>query len=98
MRHTNAILTGGWCMVIFAILYVGITILIDSMVQHLPLLYGMERQGLFKVMAGTEAIRFLLGFYAILPGLLIPGAVGAYYCFIDVHEANMRIGLHFATL
>jgi hypothetical protein len=92
------ILVGGWSMVIFSILYVGITLAIDSLVQGQTMLYSMGEHNLFKVVAGTDTIRTLLTFYAILPLLLIPAAVGTYYTFIDVHEANMRVGMYFATV
>lgn len=98
MRHNNMILVGGWCMVLFAILFVGITLLIDNIVQTQPMLYDTAHHQLFKVMAGSGAIRGLLILYSIVPLLLIPAAVGAYYAFIETHEANMRVGMYFATV
>ncbi len=97
MKHTKMILVGGWCMVFFAILYIGITLLLDNIVQNQTMLYSLERHDLFKVMAGSGSIRALLVFFSLLPLLLIPGAVGAYYNFNDKHEANMRVGMYFAT-
>lgn len=97
-RHSTMIITGGWAMIIFSILFVGITLLIDNLAQVQTMPYGMEQQPhLFKVAAGTDAIRALLIIYGITPLLLIPGAVGAFYAFIDPHEANMRCGMYFAT-
>lgn len=97
MNHTKMILVGGWCLVLFSILFIGLTILLDNVVQHQPMLYGLERHALFKVMAGTDTIRYILVLFSVTPLLLIPGAVGAYYNFIDKHEANMRVGMYFAT-
>jgi hypothetical protein len=96
-RHTNMILIGGWSMIIFAILFIGITLLIDTLAQGQSMLYGMEQHNLFKVAAGTNSIRVLLIIYALLPLLLIPAAVGSFYTFIHLHEANMRVGMYFAT-
>lgn len=96
-KHTTMILIGGWSMVIFSILFVGITMLIDGLAQAQTMLYGMEQHNLFKVAAGTGTIRTLLIFYAALPLLLIPASVGTYYTFIDKHEANMRVGMYFAA-
>lgn len=96
-RHSTMINTGGWCLIIFSILYVGITLLIDSLVQNQTMLYSMENHNLYKVAAGTATIRFLLTVYALTPLLLIPGAVAAFYTFIEPHEANMRCGMYFAT-
>lgn len=97
-KHTTIILIGGWSMVIFSVLFVGITMAIDSLVQAQQMLYSMEQHSLFKVAAGSGTIRVLLTFYGVLPLLLIPAAVGSYYAFIDVHEANMRVGMYFATV
>src|SRR5262245_52304671 len=97
MKHTKMILFGGWSLVIFSILFIGLTLMLDSVVQNQPMLYGLERHALFKVMAGSNTIQTLLVLFALSPLLLIPGAVGAYYNFIDKHEANMRVGMYFAT-
>ncbi|OGT60423.1 MAG: hypothetical protein A3F14_00265 [Gammaproteobacteria bacterium RIFCSPHIGHO2_12_FULL_43_28] len=96
-RHTTMVIIGGWSMVIFSILFVGITLLIDSLAQAQQMLYGLEQHNLFKVAAGSNTIRTLLVVYAILPLLIIPGAVGAFYIFSDKYEANMRCGLFFAA-
>jgi len=96
-RHSTMILIGGWSMVLFSILFIGITLLIDSLAQAQTMLYGMEQHNLFKVAAGSGTIRTLLTIYALVPLLLIPGAVGTYYTFIEKHEANMRVGMYFAT-
>ena len=96
-RHTTMVVFGGWAMVIFAILFVGITLLIDSLAQVQQMLYGMEQHSLFKVAAGSNTIRTLLVIYAVLPLLIIPGAVGSFYIFSDQYEANMRCGTFFAV-
>lgn len=96
-RHNTMIIVGGWCLIIFSILFVGITILIDNLVQAQNMLYNMQQHNLFKVAGGTGTIRFLLTVYALTPLLLIPGAVAAFYTFIGLHEANMRVGMYFAT-
>jgi hypothetical protein len=98
MRHTNIILVGGWCLVAFALLFVGITICLDFIAQNQPLLFGVRRHGLFDVMAGTNAVHALLIIYSIVPALIFPGAMGTYYAFSDTQEAQMRLGMHFATL
>lgn len=97
MKHTKMILVGGWSMVLFAILFVGLNIVLNNIVANQPMLYDLERHQLFKVMAGTPAIRLIQILYSITPFLLIPGAVGLFYNFIEKHEANMRIGMYFAT-
>lgn len=96
-NHNTMILVGGWMLVIFSILFIGLTMAIDYLVQSQQLLYSMEQHRLFKVAAGSETIRFLLTIYGLLPLLLIPGAVALFYSFIHVHEANMRVGMYFAT-
>lgn len=96
-KHSTMILVGGWCLILFAILFVGLTIAVDILVKLQPMLYGQEQHNLFKVASVSPTIRTLLTIYAVSPLLLIPGAVAAYYTFIDVHEANMRVGMYFAT-
>src|SRR5205085_7252371 len=96
-KHNTMIIIGGWAMIIFSVLFIGITLLVDSLAQSQTMLYGMEQHNLFKVAAGTGTIRFLLTIYGILPLLLIPGAVATFYTFIEQHEANMRVGMYFAT-
>jgi len=98
MRHTKMVLVGGWCLVLFAILFVGITLVVNALAQAQTMLYNLEKHQLFEVTAGTPTIRFLLSFYAVLPLLLIPGSVGAFYLFNEKHGANMRVGMYFATL
>lgn len=98
MKHTKMVLVGGWALVLFAILFVGITMAVNALAQAQVPLYNMEKHQLFQVTAGNTAIRFFLTIYALLPLLLIPGAVGAYYLFIEKHEANMRVGMYFATI
>lgn len=96
-HHTTMILVGGWLMVLFSILFVGVTLAIDNLAQSQTMLYGLESHNLFKVAAGSGAIRFLLTIYGLLPLLLIPGAVATYYTFRHLHAANMRVGMYFAT-
>jgi len=98
LQHPKIVLVGGWCMVLFSILFVGITIIINALAITQPYLYNLSQQALFEVQQGTPAIRFLLIVYAISPLLLVPGAVGSYYLFIEKHEANMRVGMYFATI
>lgn len=96
-KHDTMITFGGWCLVLFSILFIGLTLLIDGMAQKQVMLYSMENHNLFKVAAGSEMLRLVLTSYALVPLLLIPGAVAAFYAFIDRHEANMRVGMYFAT-
>ncbi|OGT37778.1 MAG: hypothetical protein A3F11_01180 [Gammaproteobacteria bacterium RIFCSPHIGHO2_12_FULL_37_14] len=88
---------GGWSLILFSILYVALTLVIDHIVQSQTMLYSLEEHRLFKVVAGSYGVRFFLTIYALLPLLLIPGAVATYYTFIEKHEANMRVGMYFAT-
>lgn len=97
LQHPKIVLVGGWCMVLFSILFVGITILINSLAATQPYLYDLGKNA-FAVQSGTPSIRFLLTFYALTPLLLVPGAVGSYYLFSEKHEANMRVGMYFATI
>ncbi len=91
------VLVGGWCLVLFAILFVGHTLIVNALAQSQAELYNLKNQ-LFQVTAGTPTIRLLLTFYALLPLLIIPGAVGAFYLFQENHGANMQVGLCFALI
>lgn len=96
--HNKMILIGGWSMIIFSVLFIGITLVIDYLIKNQPVLYTLRQHGLFETVAASESVRNLLSFYSVLPLLLIPSAVGAYYAFIDRYEANMRVGMYFATV
>lgn len=96
-QHTSMIIVGAWCLIIFSVAFVGLTIFIDKLAFSQKMSYGVIIHNWFQVTAGTGLIRFLLTVYALLPLLLIPGAVAAFYTFIDKHEANMRTGMYFAT-
>lgn len=98
MKHTNIILVGGWSLILFAILFVGINIAIDLLAKDQPILYNLENYQLFQVIAGTDTIRAALILFALSPLLLIPGALGAYYEFEDNYEAHMCIGKYFAII
>ncbi len=95
-KHTTMILVGGWLLVLFSVSFVTLTFFIDLLARSQPLLYDLSNN-LFKVAAGSDMIRFLLTLYALIPLLLIPGAVAAYYTFKHIHAANMRVGMYFAT-
>jgi len=96
-KHETMIYVGAWSMLLFAILYVGLTMVINNLAQSQTMLYGMEEHNLFKVAMGTMTIRTLLVIYGVMPLLLIPAAVGCFYAFIEPHEAQMRCGMYFAT-
>lgn len=97
-QHTKMVLVGGWSLVLFAILFVGVTMIVNALAQVQVPLYNMEKHQLFQVTAGNAPIRFFLTIYALLPLLIIPGAVGAYYLFSEKHGAHMRVGMYFATM
>ncbi|EKD54898.1 MAG: hypothetical protein ACD_60C00036G0010 [uncultured bacterium] len=97
MDHKKMILVGGWCMLLFSILFVGITIITDYLASNVTVIYSLEHQGLFTVVAASKAIQAWLVAWALTPLLLIPAAVGSYYAFQQRYEANMRVGMYFAT-
>lgn len=97
MKHNKVILVGAWSMIIFAVLFVGVTIAIDNLVTHRPILFDLRALDLYEVVAGTSTIQALLSIYSMLPLLLIPAAAATYYAaFAQKHEANMRIAMYFA--
>lgn len=97
MDHRRMILIGGWCMVLFSILFVGITLITDYLSSTVTVEYSLEHQGLFTVLSGSKSVQSWLVIWALTPLLLIPSAVGCYYAFQKRHEANMRVGMYFAT-
>lgn len=96
-KHNKMVLIGGWSMIIFSVLFIGITLIIDGLIKGQPTLYTLKQHGLFETVAASQSVRNVLSFYSVLPLLIIPSAVGAYYAFIDRYEANMRVGMYFAT-
>lgn len=97
-EHNKMIVLGGWCLLIFAALFIGLPILISFFSTGQPLIYSLEDQGLFKVAGGSDAINKLLSLVAISPLFIIPGTVATYYAFHEKYEANMRVGMYFGSL
>ena len=97
-KQTNMILIGGWMLITFSVLYVGITLLIDHFADSQAMLYTVQHDNLFHVAEGSGMIRFLLVVYALLPLLIIPGAVGMYYSLMNTNEPASRVGMYFALM
>lgn len=98
MDQHRMVLAGGWCLLIFAFLFIGISIGIDLMtIGHFPQ-YSLSNAGLFHVMPAKNFVYFLLSLYAVIPFLLIPAAVGTYYLFADRYEASLRVAVLFGTI
>src|SRR5262245_53751668 len=96
MRHERMILAGGWSLVIFSLLFTGIGIALSLMPAQG--LYSLTSHGLMKVMGGSAMVHALLSIYAVTPLLLIPGAIGTYYTFVDVYDSHMRLATSFALV
>lgn len=97
-KHEEAIYFGGWALILFSIFYVALTLLLDHMAQSQTMIYGVEEHMILKITAGTFAARILLTLYALLPLLIIPGAIAVFYSFVENHEPFMKIGMYFAII
>lgn len=98
MNNSRMASIGGWSLIAFALLFLGLQLAMILFYNFPATLTGPDRDTFPLMLAGGPVMQFLLSIYALLPLLLIPASVGAYYAFRDVNEPGMRIGVLFATL
>jgi hypothetical protein len=78
MQDRRMIVIGGACFAIGAFAFVGVFSYLAANFNYPDVLDGSAATVLPRLRAGGEAMRAVWAIYALLPLLLIPGAVGAY--------------------
>lgn len=101
MNESKMISVGGWSLIVFTLLYLGVQAYL-MVVHNYPALVNhpaLTIQGLIPVLL-TEGrlLTIVITIFALLPLLLIPGSVGAYYAFKNVNEPAMRMAVLFAFI
>jgi len=98
MKHKKIIRVGGWLMLMYAAIIIGIPMLLDILTKSEHLIYSLEQYKLFAVAKGSVTIHLMLLIYALSPLLLIPGAISAYYIFLEKFAGFMHIASYFALI
>lgn len=98
MNNSKVVSIGGWSLISFAVLFLGIQLAV-LLIYNFPVSLSGPGKDTFPILlAGGSPLQFLLLVLSLLPLLLVPASVGAYYAFRDTNEAGMRIGVLFATI
>jgi hypothetical protein len=98
INEAKVIRVGGWSLIAFAFLFLGIQIYLRFVVNYPDILRAPDTTALPLLASGGPHLAFVLTLLALLPLLLIPGSVGAYYAFREHNEASMRTALIFALI
>jgi hypothetical protein len=98
MSKLNKITFGGWCMLLYSTISIGLPLLITHLGSTQPTLYKFQPEQVGTIVLGNSSIHFLLFFYAILPLLLVPGAISIYHYFKKENRMLIRISTAFALM
>jgi len=78
---------GGWCLILFTLLFLGTKLVLDNRFGHLPLT---------ELVAGGVVLRLLMLFYALLPLVLVPAIFTIHAAFKEYNPLGMKVGTAFA--
>lgn len=98
MNDAKIIRAGGWSLVLFTILYLGIQVFLMVNYDYPAVLHGPDREVLPILLSGGLPLAVILTIFAFTPLLLIPGSLGAYYAFRNESEPSMRMSVLFAVI
>ena len=97
MQHRNMVRVGGVCFVVGALAFIGVFSYLAANFNYPDVLDGHAADVLPRLLEGGAVMRAVWAVYALLPLLLIPGAVGAYFgC--PSSRARMTLALVAASL
>lgn len=98
MENKRAILLGGLALIATGILYPAIFTFLAIRFDYPDVLDGPAREVLPKLLTGGWAFRAAWAVYGLLPLLLIPAGIGAFYALRKHMEGGMRLALHLSIL
>lgn len=98
MNRSKVVSIGGWSLVLFTVLYLGVQVCLMTIYDYPVSIYNPGLGILPVLLTGGQPLTILLSVFSLTPLLLMIGGVGAYYAFKDVNEPAMRISVLFATL
>jgi hypothetical protein len=98
MENKRPILLGGLALIATGILYPAIFTYLAVRFDYPDVLDGPAHDVLPNLLAGGWAFRAAWAAYGLLPLLLIPAGVGAFYALRKHMEGGMRLALHLSVL
>lgn len=98
MTNAKMVRLGGWFLIAFTLIYLGLQLTFFLAYNYRAALSGPDIESFKLLLAGGTTMQILLSIFALLPLLLLPASVAAYYAFRDIDEADLRISILFATL
>jgi hypothetical protein len=97
MQHRLIAITGGLCFIVGALAFVTVFSYLAANFNYPDILDGTAAEVLPRLRAGGESMRAVWAIYALLPLLLVPGAVGAYFA-CPASRGRMTLALVAASL
>lgn len=98
MTNAKMVRTSGWFLIAFTLIYLGLQLTFFLAYDYRAALSGPDIDTFKLLLAGGTLMQVLLSIFALVPLLLIPASVGAYYAFRDVNEPGLKVSVLFATL
>lgn len=98
MSEKKAVAVGGWCFIAFILIVVGVRIILRLSYNYPTIMFGDPQSAFTALTAGGSTLRMLLTLYSVVPLLLLPASIGAYYALRGQSEPAMRLSLMFALL
>lgn len=98
MTNSKMAKIGGWSLIAFTLIYLGLQLLFILVYNYRAAPHGPDIDTFKMLLAGGTTLQALLSIFALLPLLIIPASVGAYYAFRDVSEPGLRVSVLFAVI
>ena len=97
LQHRPMIIAGGLSFVVGALAFVSVFTYLAANFDYPGILDGSAAEVLPRLRAGGSTMRAIWALYALLPLLLVPGAVGAYFA-CPSSRGRMTLALFAASL
>lgn len=97
MKKLHIVAVGGWSIIIFTVVYLGMQVYLQVLFDYPAVLHGPDKEVLPLLLSGGSHLAVVLTILAFLPLLLIPGAVGAFYAFREQNGPAMQVAMIFAS-
>lgn len=98
MTIPKMVRAGGWFLIAFTLIYLGLQLTFILAYDYHAGLSGPDIDSFKLLLAGGTPMQLMLSLFAMVPLLLIPASIGAYYAFRDIDEPGLRTSVLFATL
>ncbi len=98
MKQSKIIMVGGWSLILFTFLYIGTQVYLKVFFNYPDVLHGPDKDVIPVFLSGGLHLAIMLTLLSLLPLLLVPGSIGAYYAFKEESEGSMLLALIFAMI